>query len=438
MIPVRINAGKGDLLAVKNDKFKIELLTLSMAFPASPHKRGLCSLLFSTLRRGCLPYPDIASLSRRLDDLYDANITTMMNPIGDSISAGFFCECLARECSRGDEDLLCGTLDTLHKMLYEPLLDENGYFREKTVEIEKKNLCDSLRASENDPKYRAAALCREIMFKGETSGLPHYESVDKIMSVTPQDMTEFHREYLTLSRPLFIYVGSRDAHEVKALIERYFPELGGDSSEFNRPDIKKAPQEMRIAEEKMAVLQGKLVIGFRSDIGANDGDRYAAMLLNEIFGGSPASKLFKNVREKQSLCYSCSSLYNYNKGALFVQSGISNENKDRVVQEIISQFDDIKNGNISEYELNCAKRSMINSIRQSSDSPYSIEHFYRSRAISGICEEPEKIITAVERLDNADISRTARRFGADTCAFIRGTLECDGEYNEEGDYDENQ
>ncbi len=436
MIPVRINAGKGDLLAVKTDKFKIELLTLCMTFPVSPRKRGLCSLLFSTLKRGCVPYPDIASLSRRLDDLYDANITTMMNPIGDSISAGFFCECLAKGCAVGDEDLLCGTLDTLRKMLYEPLLDQEGNFREKTLEIEKKNLCDSVRASENDPKYRVAALCREVMFEGETSGLPHYESIEKIMEITPQDITEFHKEYLNLSRPLFVYVGSRDADEVKKLIEHYFPDLGGEATEFSRPGIKKAPEKMRMAEEEMAVLQGKLTMGFRADIGANDRDRYAVMLLNEIFGGSPASKLFKNVREKQSLCYSCSSLYNYNKGAIFVQSGISNENKDRVVGEILAQFDDIKNGDISDYELNCAKRSIVNSIKQSSDSPYSIEHFYRARIISGISEEPHEIISVINELEASDVAKAAGRFDADTCAFIRGTLEDEGGYDEEGDYDE--
>lgn len=434
MIPVRINAGRGDLLAIKTDKFKIELLTLCMTFPASPRKRGLCSLLFSTLKRGCRSYPDIASLSRRLDDLYDANITTMMNPIGDSISAGFFCECLAKGCVKGDEDLLCGTLDTLRKMLCEPLLDDDGYFREKTLEVEKKNLCDSVRASESDPKYRSAALCREVMFDGEVSGLPHYESVDKIMEITPRDVTEFHSEYLTLSRPLFIYVGSRSAEEVKELVEIYFPDLGGKASEFSRPTIKNAPDEMRTAEEEMAVLQGKLTMGFRAELGANDKDRYATMLLNEIFGGSPASKLFKNVREKQSLCYSCSSIYNYNKGAIFVQSGISNENKDRVVNEIIAQFDDIKKGNISDYELDCAKRSIINSIKQSSDSPYSIEHFYRARTISGIKEEPDEIISAVSALGASDVVAAAKRFNADTCAFIRGTLE--GECDEEGDYDE--
>ena len=434
MIPVRINAGMGDLLAVKTDKFKIELLTLCMTFPASPRKRGLCSLLFSTLKRGCTPYPDIASLSRRLDDLYDANITTMMNSIGDSISAGFFCECLREECALGDEDLLCGTLDTLHKMLYEPILDENGYFKEKTLEIEKKNLCDSIRASENDPKYRAAALCREVMFLGETSGLPHYESTEKIMELTPRDITEFYHEYLTLSRPLFVYVGNRSADEVKQLIERYFPELGGEEEKFSRPLIKKAPDEMRMAEEEMAVIQGKLTIGFRADIGANDECRYATMLLNEIFGGSPASKLFRNVREKQSLCYSCSSIYNYNKGAIFVQSGISNENKDKVVGEILAQLDDIKNGNISEYELNCAKRSIVNSIKQSLDSPYSIEHFYRARIISGISETPSEIAEAINTTKVSDVMKAARRFDADTCAFIRGTLE--GEPDEEVDCDE--
>ncbi|MBR3967211.1 MAG: insulinase family protein [Clostridia bacterium] len=436
MIPVRMNAGRGKLLALKTDKFKIELLTLSMTFPVSPRKRSLCSLLFSTLKRGCVPYPDIASLSRRLDDLYDANITTMLNPIGDSISAGFFCECLAKECARGDEDLLGGTLDTLHKMLYEPLLDGNGSFREKTVEIEKKNLCDSVRASENDPKYRAAMLCREVMFRGEVSGLPQHESVERIMEITPRDISEFYREYLNISEPLFVYVGSRDADEVKSLIEEYFPELGGASLEFIRPEIKKAPAEMRQVEEEMAVLQGKLTMGFRADIGANDPDRYATMLLNEIFGGSPASKLFKNVREKQSLCYSCSSIYNYNKGAIFVQSGISNENKVRVIGEIASQFDDIKNGNISEYELMCAKRSIENSVRQSLDSPYSIEHFYRARIISGINETQDDIISALENIEKNDVARAASRFGADTCAFIRGTLAGGGEYDEESEYDE--
>ena len=412
----------GTLFAIETDKFKTETLTLALPMPFSQRTLRLGGILFNIFKRGCRAYPDIASLSRHLDDLYDANIATMAVPVGENVFMGFSCECLDSLCVPEGENLLRGTLETLHEMVYDPLLDAEGHFSEKILELEKRNLCDSIRASENDPRVRSAQLCRELMFEGEPYGKRTVGTAEEVMAVKSREVADFYVEYLSSSAPMYIYIGRRDGEEVGALISECFGEFGGAEAKLNKTIVKKAVQPMRYAEEKMAVLQGKLTIGLRSDIDIHDPDLYAAVIFNDIFGGSPSSKLFQNVREKQSLCYSCSSTFDFVKGAIFVRSGISNENKDRVVGEILAQLEEIKKGNISDHEFYCSMKSMENYYRQVSDSAYSLENYYRTRLIEGIDTTLEESIEALRSVTKADVIRAANRFDADTCAFIRGTL----------------
>lgn len=423
MTPIKLRAGKGTLLAIKTDKFKTENLTVTLPLPMEQRTQRLSALLFGILRRGCRAYPDISSLSRRLDDLYDANISTMTTPTGENISAGFALECIDGAYVKGNEDLLAGTLDTLRKMLYEPLLTSEGLFSEKALELEKRNLCDSIRASDNDPKVHSFQMCRGLMFEGEPYGKRSLGTVEDVSAVTATELSDFRERYIGLSSPTFIYIGRRDAEKVKALIEEYFGDFGGNEVSLNKTILKSAAPAMRSVEEEMAVLQGKLTLGLRADIGSGDRDMYAAILMNDIFGGSPSSKLFRNVREKQSLCYSCSSSFDFVKGALFVRSGISNENKERVVGEILEQFEEIKRGNISDYEFECSKRSIENYYRQAGDSEFSTESYYRTRLISGIDTTLDGAIEEIRKVTKEDVVRAAGRFGADSCAFVRGTLE---------------
>jgi len=427
--------GGSMLIAIETDKFKTEMLTVTMPLPLEQRTSRLCNLLFSTLKRGCRKYPDIASLSRHLDDLYDANIATMVTPTGENISAGFVCECLDSAYVKSGEDLLDGTLETLSEMLFSPLFTAEGIFFENTVEREKRNLCDSIRASDNDPRIHSFQLCRGMMFKGEPYGLRSSGTVEDIMAVSARELTDFHSEYLYSSLPVYIYVGRRDAENVGKLISRHFSSFGGSLTRLNDTIVKSASPTMRSIEEDMRVLQGKLTIGFRSDIGTTDDDVYASIVFNDIFGGSPSSKLFRNVREKMSLCYSCSSSLNFVKGALFVRSGISNENKDKVIGEVLSQFEEIKKGNVSDYELECSKKSIENYYRQVSDSAYGLESFYRTRQLAGIDVSVDEAIEKLREVTREDVVRVANRFGIDTCAFVRGTLS--GEDDGEGaDYDE--
>ena len=72
----------------------------------------------------------------------------------------------------------------------------------------------------------------------------------------------------------------------------------------------------------MDVAQGKLAIGFLTNIKPTDDDYIPLVVFNSVFGAGAHSKLFNNVREKLSLAYYASSQVEKFKGMLVVNAGI--------------------------------------------------------------------------------------------------------------------
>ena len=84
-----------------------------------------------------------------------------------------------------------------------------------------------------------------------------------------------------------------------------------------------------------------------------------ATVYNSILGGTPASKLFQNVREKESLAYFAKSQYNRYVNAIYIYSGINLSNVDKAKKVINEQLKDLKEGNITEEEIDTAKKNII-------------------------------------------------------------------------------
>ncbi len=57
-------------------------------------------------------------------------------------------------------------------------------------------------------------------------------------------------------------------------------------------------------------------------------------MYSTILGGSAMSKLFQNVREKESLAYSIGSLYLKQKNNIIIKAGIEIENYEKAVNLI--------------------------------------------------------------------------------------------------------
>lgn len=153
-----------------------------------------------------------------------------------------------------------------------------------------------------------------------------------------------------------------------------------------------------------------MVLVFKTDFA----DRYALKIMNMIFGETPVSKLFMNVREKLSLCYYCASRIAYSKGALIVDSGVEKENIQKAEEEILRQLDEIKNGNFTDEEMQNALLSVDNALSAVGDTPSSYSSWYFDRLCDGEFLTPEQVMEKYRAVSREDIIRAAESLKLDT------------------------
>ena len=423
MKPVLLPVGKNaKLIYLETDRFKSELLSLSLLLPLGGDTAQQNAMVAALSRRGTRSYQTQALLNRHLDEMYSTAISTSNRRVGDMQLLSFTADFLGADYVGGGKGLLPEVIKTLGELVLFPLMDENGHYTAAYVESEKQVLRDAIAAAVNDPRGYARARARKLLCGGEPYGLSLIGEADTVELLTPANLAARYREMLSECMPIWCYVGATPAPELAALLEAEFSALGGHAATF-AADVHAHVGAVRKSELEMPISQGRLSLGFRTDISLKDPLSPALLLANEIFGGSPASKLFMNVREKLGLCYHCSSTVDLFKGVLFAESGIKPQNREIAEAAMLAEFEQLQRGNFTEVELEAARRSLANTLRTAFDTPAVLARFYTGRLAADAFEEMEAWRERLARVTREEIVRAAGRIDLGAVLFLRGTEE---------------
>lgn len=421
--------------AIKTDKFKTETLFVGLAVPMSKELTPLYALTLSTLKRGTEKFPSQGDINRRLDELYATGVGIRLDRYGNVNLMGFSSEMLDVSYTDGKTDIFGGTLEVMIQMLFHPVLDENGLLLSRYVESEKDNVCDAIEAQINNPRAYASKRCREIMFGDDDYGAPLLGTVEQIRSVTAAQLTDVYRRLISGGEFRVSYVGSRSAEEVAEILKNKLLSYisNGRIKMQKKCSAFLGGASVKSVEEKKSLSQGKLVLGFTTGVTLAESDFYSMLVLSEIYGGSPVSKLFMNVREKLGLCYYCSAAYDIYKGVIFVSSGIDPQTRSQAEAEIFHQLQEIVNGNISQSEFDAAVKSLVGSYRSITDVPSALESYYSGRELFGLNCSVSEMIDRIESVSMEDVVRVAKLVKIDTVYFLYGDGDGDREWEDESD-----
>ncbi len=418
MKPTIYPVGNGArLLAIRTDRFKSELLSVQYALPCRAESVQNHALLFELLRRGTEQYTTKALLYRRLDDLYASSISPFNRRAGDMQLLGLNADFLGERYVGGD--LLAHIVELMAQMLYRPYCPE-GHFHTPYVESEKKHLRDAIRARINSPRSYAKAHCRKLLCQGEPYALSLIGEEESIDAITPEALSAARDAVLQNVTPTFFYVGDTDPARVAELLSRAFS-VAGKAPVYSTL-VKPFAGEVLRETQQMPLCQGKLYLGYRTDVSLSHPLSYATVMLNEILGGSAASKLFLNVRERRSLCYHCSSTLDLYKGVMFAGSGMKVANRALTEDAMRAEFDAIVRGEITDNELHAAKRALDNAYRQMFDNPGAMFGFYIGRALAGIDETIEERREMLGKVTRDEVVEAAAHLREGAVFFLEGTL----------------
>ena len=409
---------------IRSEKFKTARTDLFYLNPLSAEEVSANALVPAMLRRGCASFPTALHLERRLEALYGASFDWQTLKKGDAQLIHVGIAHVADRYASGGDPLFAQSASLLTELLHRPIL-QNGSFGMEIFEQERRNLIDQIRSRVNDKIRYAALRCVEVMFEGESYAV-HAEGDEASASAMTVESATKAWQRMVRQRPAFVYLsGDMPDADVAAWMQQFSDLNRGETEPAPVTAIQSMERPLRNVEEEMDVNQGKLCMGLRTGIAPQSSEWPAMLVYNGILGGDLHSKLFQNVREKESLAYYASSRLDRNKGLMFINSGIEAANRDKAQAIILEQMEDMRRGTISEREHEATLRSLQTAFKAAQDNQFGIVEFFLAQHLLGTEDTYESLSRQVSRVTIEDVVRVAQQVRLDTVYFLKpsGRLE---------------
>jgi len=405
---------------LKTEKFKTNTINIFFHDNLTRENASRNALLPAVLRRGCSRFPTFRDISLYLEELYGATFDCGVTKKGEMQIIQFYIDYVSDRYTGENSRLFEKAFDLLFEIITSPVL-ENGVFKNDYVEQEKDNLRKLIESRVNDKMQYSVEKCLEEMCKDEPFGIYDYGSVEELKKIDAKGLYDYYVTFLQ-TLPISVYItGNVEESMIDNVIKKLSNIKRGNIKETNTGEVVKEVAEVRNITETMPVNQSKLSLGFRTNISSSDEDYYALVVYNGILGGGIHSKLFQNVREKESMAYYAFSRLEKFKGLMVISSGILKENKDKAIRIIEEQLESMRRGNISEYEFDSTLKTIETGMKSLMDSQLQIVDFYLSQSIVNTNDDFNSFIEKIKKVTKDDVIRVANKIKLDTIYFLTGT-----------------
>lgn len=406
-----------DIYRINVDKFKTSSINFFFQDNLTRENVTKNALLPAVMRRGSEAYPTSRDISMQLEMLYGASFDCGVTKKGERHIIQFYTEFLSQEYIPDATDSFTAAFDLLFNIITKPAF-ENSRFRADYLTQEKDKLRMLIESRVNDKMQYSVERCLEEVCSGEPYGIYDYGYTQDLDAINPDNITRHYHEVLE-TYPLQVYLaGNISDRHVEIVKERLSSMVRKDLKYLENGFSKKQNIKSKQVNETMNITQGKLCLGFRTNIEPNSRNYPALMVYNGILGGGIHSKLFQNVREKASLAYYSFSRLEKFKGLMVVSSGIEFKNKDKALEIILKQLEEIKNGVISEQEIEATMKSMETGMKSLGDSQMNIVDFYLSQTVAGTTDNFNDVIGKIKSVTREEIAGIAADIELDTVYFL--------------------
>lgn len=407
---------------IHTKNFKTNLFALFISTPLKRENVTKDALITAVLRRGTKNFPSQELISKELEFMYGASFDCGVEKTGDNHIMKFYLETLSEEFLPQKENLAQKCIEILLDIAFNPLV-ENGAFKKEYVEGEKQNLKQMIEAKIDNKNKYSYERCIEEMFKNEPYGLYRYGYVEDLEKITPESLYQYYQELISHCKIDIFCSGILDRENTKVILQnnKNIQKLVARKPEYvinNEQTENKEEKQENVVTDTMQVTQGKLVIGL--DIHDTEpNSRFIASVYNAILGGGANSKLFQNVREKQSLAYTANSGYVRTKNSIFIRCGIEIQNYEKAVKTIKEQLEEIKQGNFSEEDLENAKTLIVSSIDSIPSEQDTEITYYYGQELSDSFVTVEDYAKKIKEVTKKQVQNLAQTVKVNTIYFLK-------------------
>lgn len=410
---IKLN-NNANLIFIRDERFKTNTASAFITVNLDRENVTKNALIPSILSYATKDYPTNLRLNKRLEELYGAYIGANALKTGEKNSILFNTTFLKSKFI--DENIEKEVIKLLLDMISSPYL-EDGYFSEKYISLKKNVLKEEIKAIKNNKMEYARNRAIEEMFAGENYAINSKGYIEDIEKIDNKNLKKHYDDLIKSARYDFILAGEYDEDMIEKIIREYL-----DKIDMRKIDLiteqKHKTEDFREIKEEMDIAQANIILGYNSNISIFDENYYDYLLAVAILGVGAFSKLFRNVREKHSLCYSIGASIQREKGTFLIQAGIDPEKKSDTIKYINKEVEDMKKGNITDEEFENAKKFLTNNYKETKDSMSSLINFSYSQEILENPKTIDEIIEIISNVKKEDVVKAFQNVEKDLVYFL--------------------
>lgn len=418
-----------NIIKINDNKFKSIYISYNFTFKISKEEYGTNAIMASIISKASNKYGSEKEIEEYLNYLYGSIFEVECNKLGDLFNVEFKLNVVNKKFLPNNEDVLYKGLNFLNEIIYNPLTilgtNNEKEFDLDIFEREKKNVILKINKRKDDKLKYGIVRTEELLCEKENFGMYIYGNEKDVQKVTNYEVYKSYINMIYNSNVTLILTGNIDGYEdIDTQIENIFQDKLKSNISYDElaSNINnKEEYEYREIIERIDTKQSVIGLGLRiNDISKED--IYILNMYNCILGGTPSSKLFQNVREKESLAYTTRSRYYRFKDAIVLYAGIEESNYEKAKKVMLEQIEDIKKGNITNIEFESAKESLISDVKEYVDSKILTSKQNLINLLEQNSDDVQEIINKINKVTKEDVVNISKKIELKVAYLLGGEV----------------
>lgn len=408
-----------NLHTIKTNKFKT--ITVKINFKRKLIKEEITArnMIVNMLCESTESFPTKRLMAIECENLYELGCAGMNYTSGIYNIMSFEATFLNEEYT--EKGMLDKSIEFISNLIFRPNLEKKGVFKEDNFKLAYNSLKETILSQKDNPEMYSKARMLEEMEPNTCVSYRRCGYIEDLEKLSPKTLYQYYESVLNSDIIDIFVIGDISTSHIRKLIENNFKQIKTlkkpTKSHFYHP--KKHRFFPKKVFESQKISQSKLVLGYKIEKMSDFELRYVLNVYSYILGGGADSKLFKTVREENSLCYYVNSVPQPLNSIIMINAGIDKDNYKKAVDLIKKEVNNIKKGKFSNDDIIKAKVTYANSLKELEDSPESILGLYAGIEYLKSDNLGERL-NKINRVTSSDVVKLASKIHLDTIYMLEG------------------
>lgn len=417
---LKTNMSSYNLHTIKTDRFKTIHISINFRRPVKKEEITIRKLLFALLCYSNKKYNTNRLMEIKREDLYMLGLSTNTTVLGNYINSYIDIRFLNKEYS--NESILEDSLEFLFDILFNPNI-KDGLFNEESFNNVVKSMKTSIASMKDNLSFYALIRLLEETDSNNPASYRVWGYLEDLEAIKLEDVYEYYQEVLRSDIIDIFVVGDIDTYFIKQKFEDNFKintiKRKKEDVYFNYKKGSIRTKKLYIQERN--INQSKLSMSLKVLNITERERRYVLPLYTDILGGGSFSKLFQNVREENSLCYSIFSTAKAPSSLILINSGIDENNYNKALKLIKREIKNMSK-NVTKEEVERSINNFVTSINSSLNTQSGIINYYFAKEVLK-SDTIEDKIKKIKHVTKQDVMTFSTKVKLDTILLLGGKNE---------------